>query len=512
MTRPTQETIDTFTSITGASQSVALQKLEEYGGNLNEAVNAYFSEGHRDILNPTAVAYPSPRPSPGLSTLDMNSNDIQAGPSRLSQLLSAARSFRLSSLLDPNYRRSLLNELGASAFTTPQPPVSHTGGVMGRPAEFNSWNEQPYHPGQMPHDYDGTRTSSYHGPDTQDNLLRDDDSHFYGNDIEEQMIQAAIEASKQEDSSGSRFIQRQLEIPEDDEFSRAISLSLKTAEQEKTMRGQGVKDQDQKPEVYDLVKEAEKFNNSTGKPGKSSVHGGAEDMHAQSPMSYKSEHDVNVHTQCSKDAFPANEWGGISSKELDEAVMLEAALFGEAATVCSKYLQSDLDSNAGPSSSSGSSASSSVMAQRSLREQQDDEYLASLLADREREMNALKEEESLQLSRDESQKKILEEEKLERWLAAKETSLPQEPAIDDENAVSLLVKMADGSRRGRRFLKTDRLQILFDFIDVGREVKPGTYRVVRPYPRRAFSVSDGSSSLNELGLTSKQEALFLEFI
>lgn len=35
---------------------------------------------------------------------------------------------------------------------------------------------------------------------------------------------------------------------------------------------------------------------------------------------------------------------------------------------------------------------------------------------------------------------------------------------------------------------------------------------VRPYPRRAFGVSDGSSSLNELGLTSKQEALFLEFI
>ncbi|KDO86016.1 hypothetical protein CISIN_1g0136131mg, partial [Citrus sinensis] len=28
MTRPTQETVDTFTSITGASQSVALQKLE----------------------------------------------------------------------------------------------------------------------------------------------------------------------------------------------------------------------------------------------------------------------------------------------------------------------------------------------------------------------------------------------------------------------------------------------------------------------------------------------------
>lgn len=73
---------------------------------------------------------------------------------------------------------------------------------MRLPAEFSSWNEQPYHSGQMPYDYDGARTSSYHGRDTRDNLLRDNGSHFYGNDIEEQMIQAAIEASKQEVEEG----------------------------------------------------------------------------------------------------------------------------------------------------------------------------------------------------------------------------------------------------------------------------------------------------------------------
>jgi hypothetical protein len=48
---------------------------------------------------------------------------------------------------------------------------------------------------------------------------------------------------------------------------------------------------------------------------------------------------------------------------------------------------------------------------------------------------------------------------LERQLAAKEASLPQEPASDDENAVTLLVRMPDGSRRGRRFLKSDKLQV-----------------------------------------------------
>lgn len=48
---------------------------------------------------------------------------------------------------------------------------------------------------------------------------------------------------------------------------------------------------------------------------------------------------------------------------------------------------------------------------------------------------------------------------LETQLAAKEVSLPPEPASGDDNAVNLLVKMPDGSRRGRRFLRSDKLQV-----------------------------------------------------
>jgi len=35
---------------------------------------------------------------------------------------------------------------------------------------------------------------------------------------------------------------------------------------------------------------------------------------------------------------------------------------------------------------------------------------------------------------------------------------------------------------------------------------------VRPYPRRAFSDGESAATLAELGLTNKQEALFLELI
>lgn len=38
------------------------------------------------------------------------------------------------------------------------------------------------------------------------------------------------------------------------------------------------------------------------------------------------------------------------------------------------------------------------------------------------------------------------------------------------------------------------------------------YWQVRSYPRRAFKVDDGLLTLSELGLTNKQEALFLELI
>ncbi|KAF2535096.1 hypothetical protein F2Q68_00020964 [Brassica cretica] len=101
---------------------------------------------------------------------------------------------------------------------------------------------------------------------------------------------------------------------------------------------------------------------------------------------------------------------------------------------------------------------------------------------------------------------------LERQLKAKEASLPKEPQADEENAITLLVRMPDGTRHGRRFLRSDKLQSLFDFIDIARVVKPRTYRLVRPYPRHAFGDGESESTLNDLGLSSKQEALFLELI
>lgn len=215
---------------------------------------------------------------------------------------------------------------------------------------------------------------------------------------------------------------------------------------------------------------------------------------------------------------PSDNWGGMSPEEHDEAMMLEAAMFGgipegighRVRYARHRNLQNGFNRSLGPYPRPAPRPTSpSLTAQRLIREQQDDEYLAALQADREKE---LLEEAAREAAMEEERRKEEEEQEIERRLAEKEASLPQEPKSDDENSVTLLVRMPDGSRRGRRFLRTDKLKYLFDFIDVGRVVKPTTYRLVRPYPRRAFSDGESDLTLNELGLSSKQEALFLELI
>lgn len=49
----------------------------------------------------------------------------------------------------------------------------------------------------------------------------------------------------------------------------------------------------------------------------------------------------------------------------------------------------------------------------------------------------------------------------EKTLDEEEIFLPKEPPLDDENAITIVVRMPDGSRRGRRFLKTDKLQVYY---------------------------------------------------
>ncbi|XP_051115109.1 plant UBX domain-containing protein 8 [Andrographis paniculata] len=597
MARPDREAIDTFMSITGAPEATAIQKLEQYHGNLNEAINAHFSEGDRNIVPEASLTVPQGD--------DMDIDDpMQVGlrrppPSRL-PFSSDINPF---SLLDPSLTRSIFDP--GTNISSRSPFVSHPREVREIPIEVKDSGGASDNTGRAPVIEDVSETAYDHGPEVRGAVTLDDDDddttytpnpasthdrhgnqgspvqsgpsaptivdvpdNDYSNDIEEEMIRAAIEASKKDAvMSTQQYSSIDHEFPppqrvqshlEDPDLAQAVSLSLQTAEKEKALReveGEiGSSGGDAKKS--DLPEEMGKTEISNGRQshlelGSSSIQDEDEDVEdiqlirhrrrrvasssidspednggvEASPPSSPRQIYNNNNSQNTGGNFPSDEWGGISSEEHDEAVMLEAAMFGgipEGTGYHFPYaphqpMESGLSRSMGPYSRNlPRPPSPSVTAQRLIREQQDDEYLAALQADREKELKAKEEAEAAfaeeRRKEEEQQRQLQEQQEIERQIAAKEASLPQEPRPDDENAVTLLVRMPDGSRRGRRFYKSDRLQHLFDFIDVGKGVKPGSYRLVRPYPRRAFGDEESNSSLSDLGLTSKQEALYLELI
>lgn len=592
MARPNQEAVETFVSITGLPEAIALQKLEEHGGNLNEAVNAHFSEGDRNLMtgsHNSSTAFPQ---DDFMDIDDQHDAEIHRPPS----FPVSAANLNPFSLLDSTIGRGIF---GTHLDSTVQAPfVTHPREVREIPIEVKDGNQSTSQAGHVPTIEDVTGIEA-HGPDIHGTVIindEDDDDTLpaqvahqdeqrhkiladtslgssarpsapesenlpdSSNDIEEEMLRAAIEASKREaeenyrnhklggqidsNESGPQSKQSYLEDPE---LAHAVSLSLKTAEQEKAWRVHGG---DFEPQTVGPSKSlevglGEVASNGRLQAGNLSFHDEAEDVEEQPLVRNRSRHMSSGSTGLGKDvefgeasalpstttldssnpdhngnSFPSDEWGGISSEEHDEAVMLEAAMFGgipEGSGYHYAYAPHEFMQNRGSNPRpSYRPPSPSLAAQRLIREQQDDEYLASLQADREKELKAMEEAEAAREEErqraEESRRKLQEEQELETKLAAKEASLPPEPSADDDNAVNLMVKMPDGNRRGRRFLRSDRLQSLFDFIDIGRMVKPGSYRLVRPYPRRAFSDGESTATLVELGLTNKQEALFLELI
>uniref|UniRef100_A0A0E0LXM6 UBX domain-containing protein n=1 Tax=Oryza punctata TaxID=4537 RepID=A0A0E0LXM6_ORYPU len=581
MVRPTQDAIDTFVGITGADEAVAARKLEEHHGDLNEAVNAYFNEGDRTSTranrNPIPTGYD-----------DMMELDEPFGPF-LTFHMPMGNPF---SLLD----QSIL-ERAAPVFGE-GPHITHPREVRRIDVEVKDNNTRTGSSGHGPVIEDITGHEFSHGPeihgtvvideDDDDNLPSTQDTRLpsnssssnyfvprappianvsdYNNDIEEEMVRAAIEASKRDAdglTNGLRSGERENASRggDGDEIARAVSMSLETAERERVLRQVGVhvtdhSDLSDKEDIEGATAIVERQGPTSGKVGTSDQlvdeenfqdddveehslvrqrsrrvpSGNAESTDvlemANSHPSSLLPHNIENNHQFNG-VFPSEVWGGISSEEHDEAIMLEAAMFGGIPGRAAYPFSLPYHRNSSRYPTVAHPPSPTLTAQRLLREQQDDEYLASLEVDREKELKAEQEAELCRLEaaaereaaiakqkQEEEEKRIkqLEEEELESKLAAKQASLPKEPLPDDVGAITVVVRMPDGRRQGRRFLKSDNLQVLFDFIDISRTFKPGSYRLVRSYPRRAFTDSESQMSLSDLGLNSKQEALFLEQI
>ncbi|KAL8200889.1 hypothetical protein R6Q57_012228 [Mikania cordata] len=425
MATPDRESIDTFMSITGSSEIVALRKLTEHGGGLNEAVNSYFTEGDTNIRNKTNVA---------ASHEDfMNIDETHRGFHESHHPETASRIDNVTNILP-----EIVPETHVIRGTDDHVLVGISHDTLLSPSALGISN------------------------------LRDCG-------IEEEMTQAAIEASKREAET----------VSPDDLVN--LWLSKWSAVQENAFGEVEYEagSSETRASTFE-VEEVGTLASSNGRLGveSSSIQDETEDAYEQ-PLVRRRSRRVNLSSPSGptqhQNVNNPDEWG---AEEHDEAVMLEAAIFGgvpEGAGYRVPYPRNRYSRNRSGRTnrpyarSTPRPPSPTLTAQRLIREQQNDEYLASLQADREKESL---EQAAREAAMKEEQRKLEQEQEIERQLAAKETSLPQEPASDDANAVTLLVRMPDGSRHGRRFMKTDKLQYLFNFIDVGRVVKPSTYILI----------------------------------
>ncbi|ONM22964.1 Plant UBX domain-containing protein 8 [Zea mays] len=230
MARPLQEAIDTFISITGADEAVAVRKLEEHGGDLNRAINSHFNDGD-SILN-------------GISqnTMPTSHDDMMDLDGPLDNTFQRSlfpENFRDPfALMDPNFQHQFFDRVGSTDGVTRGPLVSHPREVREIPIEVKDSDPQTSPSGQAPVIEDVTGHESSNGLEVHETIIIDDEDsgllsapsaphasvpsntsseptapplvhvNDYDDDIEEEMIRAAIEASKK-DSEGLANIAEQ---------------------------------------------------------------------------------------------------------------------------------------------------------------------------------------------------------------------------------------------------------------------------------------------------------------
>ncbi|WZN60492.1 UBX domain-containing protein [Chloropicon roscoffensis] len=197
----------------------------------------------------------------------------------------------------------------------------------------------------------------------------------------------------------------------------------------------------------------------------------------------------------------------------EEAKMLEAAMFGI------PYQGPVTQTPSYRDTISSSSMNPEVRAQRQIRMEQDRAFHASLRADQEKEaVKRREEEEKKRKLQEEVDQKRKEVERKEQMLAKIQAELSEEPEGPAEDVVNVMIRLPDGSRLSRKFLKQSPVRLLFHFVDyailtdkAALEMTPGGYKLSTQFPRKTITDSE-TNTLEDVGLVNKQEALFMEKI
>ncbi|CAI9542490.1 unnamed protein product [Staurois parvus] len=152
-----------------------------------------------------------------------------------------------------------------------------------------------------------------------------------------------------------------------------------------------------------------------------------------------------------------------------------------------------------------------------LRQQQDEAYLASLRADQEKERKKREKQEQKRREEEEAQLRQLAEERKKRTLQEEKERrsecLPAEPQPDHPDSVKIGFKMPNDTRVERRFLFTQPLSVIHDFLFSLKET-PEHFQIVANFPRRVLPCLPSEEApvpptLQEAGL-GRSQLLFVQ--
>ncbi|XP_028669561.1 FAS-associated factor 2 [Erpetoichthys calabaricus] len=154
---------------------------------------------------------------------------------------------------------------------------------------------------------------------------------------------------------------------------------------------------------------------------------------------------------------------------------------------------------------------------QALRQQQDEAYQASLRADQEKDRKKKEQQEQKRREEEAARQIVLAEERRRRTLQEekerKSECLPPEPSQDDPDTVTIVFKLPNDSRVERRFLFTQSLTVIYDFLFSLKET-PEKFQIVTNFPRRILPClptedRPNPPTLKEAGL-SRSEVLFVQ--
>lgn len=122
-----------------------------------------------------------------------------------------------------------------------------------------------------------------------------------------------------------------------------------------------------------------------------------------------------------------------------------------------------------------------------IRQQQDEAFAESLRADQEKERKKTEEKNKKEAEERAKKDKELEaNQRKERLLELRESlvnAIPPEPDTNDSNATKIVIKLPNGTRLERRFLKTQSVKYLYYFVFCNKE-SPLNFQIRTNFPPR----------------------------